>query len=198
MQYGFYFDQSRCIGCFTCQIACKDWHEYDLGSEPANWIKVNTIEKGKFPDLSVSYLFLTCYHCANPSCIPACPVKAITKRKEDGIVVIDREVCLGKAICDAFCKEACPYNAPEFGFEPDMKMQKCVLCCDRWAEGKKPICVEACPMRALDAGPMDELKTKYGDIQISEGFSYSEKMKPSIIFKLRRQKVPTCSHSEKK
>jgi anaerobic dimethyl sulfoxide reductase subunit B (iron-sulfur subunit) len=44
MQYGFYFDQSRCNGCFTCLIACKDWHEYDLGFEPANWIKVSNRE----------------------------------------------------------------------------------------------------------------------------------------------------------
>ena len=198
MQYGFYFDQSRCIGCFTCQIACKDWHEYDLGSEPANWININTMEKGKFPDLSVSYLFLTCYHCVNPPCVPVCPVEAITKREEDGIVVIDREACLGKGSCDVFCKEACPYNAPEFGFEPGTKMQKCALCLDRWAEGKKPICVEACPMRALDAGPIDELRTKYGDTRAAEGFFYFEKARPSIVFKLRRQKVPTCSHSEKK
>jgi anaerobic dimethyl sulfoxide reductase subunit B (iron-sulfur subunit) len=156
------------------------------------------MEKGKFPDLSVSYLFLTCYHCANPPCVPVCPVEAITKREEDGIVVIDREACLGKGSCDVFCKEACPYNAPEFGFEPGTKMQKCALCLDRWAEGKKPICVEACPMRALDAGPIDELRTKYGDTRAAEGFFYFEKARPSIVFKLRRQKVPTCSHSEKK
>ncbi len=185
MQYGFYFDQSRCNGCFTCLIACKDWHEYDLGSEPGNWIKVSNIEKGRFPNLSMSYLFLTCLHCAAPSCIPACPVGAITKREKDGITVIDREACLGNEDCDGFCQEACPYKVPEFGSEPGARIQKCNLCLDRWAEGKKPICVAACPMRALDAGPLDELKTGYGGVRIADGFVYSEKVNPSIVFKLK-------------
>ena len=187
MQYGFYFDQSRCNGCFTCLIACKDWHEYDLGFEPANWIKVSAIEKGRFPDLSMNYLFISCLHCAHPNCLPACPVGAITKRGEDGITVVDREACLGSEGCEGFCKEACPYKAPEFGSEPGAKIQKCNLCLDRWAEGKKPICVTACPMRALDAGPFDKLKMEYGDIRIAEGFIYSEKVSPSIVFKLKRQ-----------
>lgn len=186
MQYGFYFDQSRCSGCFTCIIACKDWHEYDLGSEPANWIKVNSIEEGRFPDLSMSQVFITCWHCDNPPCLAACPVGAITKREEDGIVVADREVCLGNTGCDGFCRAACPYEAPEFGPEPGAKMQKCDLCLDRWSEGKKPICVQACPMRALDAGPLHELKAKYGDIRSAAGFAFSEKAKPSIVFKLKR------------
>lgn len=186
MQYGFYFDQSRCSGCFTCIIACKDWHEYDLRAEPANWIKINTIEKGRFPDLSISFLFITCLHCANPPCIPVCPVGAITKRKEDGIVVTDREICIGSENCDGLCKLACPYKAPEFGSGQAVKIQKCDLCLDRWAQGRKPICIEACPMRALDAGPLDELKAKYGKIRTAEGFVYSEKAKPSVFFKLKR------------
>ena len=81
------------------------------------------------------------------------------------------------------CKEACPYSAPQFGPEPNAKIQKCDFCLERWAEGKKPICVDACPMRALDAGPLDELKTKYGDIKEVEGFTYSTKATPAIVFK---------------
>ena len=186
MQYGFYFDQSRCSGCFTCIIACKDWHEWELGSEPANWIKVIAVEKGRFPDLSVSQLFITCLHCAHPPCIDACPVGAITKREEDGIVLTDREVCLGNRGCEGFCQAACPYKAPEFGPEPGAKIQKCDLCLDRWPEGKKPVCVEACPMRALDAGPLHELKMTYGDIRFVAGFAFSEEAEPSIVFKLKR------------
>jgi anaerobic dimethyl sulfoxide reductase subunit B (iron-sulfur subunit) len=169
-------------------IACKDWHEYDLGSEPANWIKVNTIEKGKFPDLFVSFLFSTCLHCANPPCIPGCPIGAITKREEDGIVVTDREVCLGIENCEIVCQAACPYKALQIGSEPGAKIQKCNLCLHRWAEGKKAICVEACPMRALDAGPLEELESKYGEIRAAEGFVYSKDAKPSIVFKLKRQR----------
>ena len=56
-------------------------------------------------------------------------------------------------------------------------------------ENKKPICVEACPMRALDAGPLEELKAKYGDIQEAESFVYSNRVMPSIIFKSKVPKV---------
>lgn len=180
MQVGFYFDQSRCTGCYTCIVACKDWHDIPAG--PASWIKVTAIEKGKFPNLSLSYLFTPCLHCADPICAKACPVNAITKRGEDGIVVIDREVCIGSEECKFACRKACPYDTPQFGAEPNAKMQKCDLCLERRAENKKPICVEACPMRALDAGPLDELKAKYGHIQEAEGFAYSERVAPSIIF----------------
>ena len=75
------------------------------------------------------------------------------------------------------------YCLAQFGTEPDARMEKCDLCLDRWGEGKKPICVEACPMRALEAGPLGELESKYGKGRQAEGFVYSEKIKPSIILK---------------
>lgn len=184
MQIGFYFNQTRCTGCYACIVACKDWHDVPAG--PANWMRVLYNEEGKFPEVSVSYLAASCYHCAEPLCMPACPAKAISKRKEDGIVVVDREACLGNEKCKVACLKACPYDAPQFGSEPDAKMQKCDLCLERWGEKKKPICVEACPMRALDSGPLDELETKYGSIRETEGFVYSKKTKPAIVFKARQ------------
>ena len=119
MQMGFYFNQSRCTGCDTCIIACKDWHDVPAG--PASWIRVTTIEKGKYPNVSVAFMFIPCYHCEEPTCMPACPVSAITKREEDGVVVVDRETCLGKDNCE-LCLEACPYDAPQFGAEENANM----------------------------------------------------------------------------
>ena len=116
-------------------------------------------------------------------------MNAITKREEDGIVVVDREICLGNVECPLFCKDACPYGAPQFGAEEGAKMQKCDLCGDRWTEGKKPICVEACPMRALDTSPVNELETKYGDIRQADSFVYSPDIKPSVIFKPKSWEV---------
>lgn len=185
MQYGFYFDQNRCTGCTTCVVACHDWHDVPAG--PANWLRVKTTEKGKYPDLFVTFLPSACYHCLEPACVPACPVNAITKRNEDGVVTVDADVCLGKDSCGR-CLEACPYDAPQFGAEENAKMQKCDLCMDRLAEGKKPICVESCPLWALDAGPLDELREKYGDVRNTESFVYSEKLAPSINFKPRIDK----------
>lgn len=181
MQLGFYFDQTRCTGCDTCVVACKDWQDVPAGL--ASWIRIKENERGQYPDLSVSYLFVACFHCANPTCVRSCPVNAIAKRAEDGIVIVDRDLCLGGEACRFACQRACPYGAPQFGEERNAKMQKCNFCMDRWTEDKKPICVASCPMRALDAGPLDELRARYGKVQKAEGFSYRAKLKPSVIFK---------------
>lgn len=187
MQLGFYIDQSRCTGCYTCTVACKDWH--DLPAGPMNWRWVVTVENGKYPMVFVAFFTLSCLHCAEPSCMPVCPVDAISKRQKDGIVLVDHGVCLGKETC-GLCKEACPYRAPQFGGVREAKMQMCHLCVDRWQEGKKPICVESCPMRALDAGPLDQLEAKYGTLKQIPGFVYDEKNRPSVVFKARDNELP--------
>ena len=178
-QWGFYFDQSRCVGCYACSVACKDWH--DIAAGPIQWRRVLPKEWGTYPTVFLTYLSLSCNHCTHPACAQACPAIAITKRAEDGVVVVDKEACLGKEC--GLCKEACPYDAPQFGAEPDAKMQKCDFCADRLAEGKKPICVESCPMHALDAGPLDELMTKNSCFHHAEGFIYSANLAPGIIYK---------------
>ena len=180
MQLALYVDQTRCTGCYTCVVACKDWHDVPAG--PASWIRVTTIERGKYPNPFVAFLPVTCFHCAEPACIDACPANAISKREEDGVVVVDAEACLGKDSCEA-CLEACPYDAPQFGAEDNPKVQKCDFCLDRWAEGKDPICVAGCPMRALDAGPIENIEAKYGAVKQAVGFEYEGKIRPSVVFK---------------
>lgn len=183
MQYGMVIDENRCMGCFACVVACKDWHDVPAG--PASWIRVKTLEKGRYPDLFVSFFPLTCNHCLQPACVSVCPAEAITKRPEDGIVTVDREACLGKDQC-GLCLQACPYEAPQFGEEANARMQKCDWCLDRLTEGKKPICVMSCPMQVIDIGPLDDLRTKYGDVQETESFTYSEELAPSVLFKPKR------------
>lgn len=186
MQLGFYIDQSRCIGCHTCAVACKDWHDIPAGA--VNWRWVVTVEKGQYPAVFVAFLSLSCLHCAEPACLSVCPVDAIEKRECDGIVVVDQGACLGKEACGV-CKEACPWGVPQFGLEPDAKMQKCHFCMNRWQEGRKPICVEACPVWALDAGPLDELESRRGVLKEIDGFKDDEKNKPSVIFKAREPEL---------
>jgi anaerobic dimethyl sulfoxide reductase subunit B (iron-sulfur subunit) len=183
MQIGFYFDQSRCTGCYTCSIACKDWH--DISDTSVHWRRIIPFEKGSYPDVTLAYVSLSCNHCESPACANACPAGAITKRKKNGTMVVDREQCLGKQRCEMFCRQACPYDVPQFGTEENPKMQMCTLCPDRLEGNKKPICVDACPMRALDAGPMADLREKYGDVREAEGFGYSKATNPSVIFKPR-------------
>jgi len=187
MQMGFYFDQTRCTGCFTCTVACKDWHDIPPG--PASWRRVQTIERDKYPTPFVAFLATSCYHCAQPACMSACPVNAISKRGQDGIVVVDRELCLGRDHCQ-LCSEACPYDAPQFGAEENGRMQMCNLCMERWPEGKKPVCVAGCPTRALDAGPINEIRAKYGEVQEAVGFAYGENLVPSVIFKPKLEVQP--------
>jgi len=185
IQVGFYFDQTRCIGCSACVIACKDWHDIPAGSE--NWMRIRYNERGKFPNVFVSYLINPCFHCEDPVCIPVCPVGAIIKREEDGIVIVNSDLCLGNEECDSKCLKACPYNTPQFGSKKGAKMRKCDYCLDRHLEGKLPVCIETCRTRALDAGNMEELKSKYGQIKETDNFIYSERTKPSIIFKPKKK-----------
>jgi len=104
MQMGFYFDQTRCTSCYACVVACKDWHDVPAG--PASWRRVTTLEWGKFPNVFVASLASSCYHCAVPLCAIVCPAEAITKREEDGIVVVDREKCREASRCGIISEEA--------------------------------------------------------------------------------------------
>jgi len=186
-QIGLYFNQERCTGCYTCSIACKDWHNPGLEADVRNGIgsvdlmRLKITERGTFPDLFLSYLAAPCYHCGEPPCVTACPENAIYKDEETGIVLTDRETCSGKDVCGMLCRKACPYNSPQFESRENAKMQKCDFCHDRWQKGLAPVCVDACPMYALDIGPLKELRSKYGDSVEATGFRYSEKVKPSVV-----------------
>ncbi len=184
-QIGFYINQDRCMGCFACAVACKDWHDIDAG--PAKWIRIKEIEKGEFPNLFLAFLPSLCYHCENPACINACPATAIVKRESNGIVLVDQEKCIGKTECGSLCLKACPWDAPQFDSDQNAKMQKCDFCCERIEKDQQPICVEACPMYALDVDTIETMKKKYEYSLDAEGFQYSEKIKPSVIHKPKKQ-----------
>ncbi|MBU2644250.1 4Fe-4S dicluster domain-containing protein [bacterium] len=180
-QMGFYFNQTRCIGCHTCAVACKDWHDHQ--DSAVNWMQIRIVEKGTFPHLFLAYLAAPCYQCEDPSCMAVCPVDAIYKRETDGIVIVDSERCLGSEACEKTpCLSACRSRSPQFGSEGNAKMQKCDFCVDRLEAGQQAICVEACPMFALDIDTLEQLQVKYGSRQTAEGFSYSKKIRPAAIF----------------
>lgn len=180
MQLFFYFNQTRCTGCLTCVVACKDWN--NIPPQTVNWIRVQSYEKGKFPNPKVFFMINKCHHCQDPACLKSCPPGAIYKRKEDGIVVVKSDLCLGKNDC-GLCYETCPYKSPQFREENGWIMEKCNFCLERWTKGKKPICVMSCPTRALDAGTMEEIEKLYGKVTEAMGFVFSIETKPSIYFK---------------
>jgi anaerobic dimethyl sulfoxide reductase subunit B (iron-sulfur subunit) len=147
-QLGFYLDLDRCVQCHACEVACKACHEIELG---ITWRQVIGLWAGEYPDLISRTITFSCMHCGDPSCVEACPTQAITKRAEDGIVVVDQDECIA---CGA-CAEACPFGVPKFG--QDGTMQKCDLCADRLAQGKQPACIGTCPSEALHFGALETL-----------------------------------------
>jgi anaerobic dimethyl sulfoxide reductase subunit B len=177
-QYGFFIDLSRCIGCNACLIACKQWHDIPPG--PVKWMRVFQWEKGAFPDIELHVLPIPCLHCEKPVCAQACPNKAIIKEKKFGAVLVDAEKCTGERACF----KACPYGVPQFRSDArDERMSKCNMCIDRLKKGDQPICVLSCSMRALEFGPMDELKKKYGESMQLEYLPENSLTRPSAILK---------------
>lgn len=187
-QYGFFFDQSRCYGCQACATACKDWNGIAPG--PEKWMTVYEWETGSFPLTRIHTLAFSCGHCENPACVAACPENAIFKEEQFGAVLVDREKCVG---CRE-CVNACPYGAPKFASdEKGEKMSKCTMCVDRLVKGDQPQCALACPMRALDFGPLGELIEKYGNVRFLEGMPDTGDLGPAMVFKgltARRELIP--------
>ncbi len=157
MQLGFYLDTTRCVGCETCTVACKNWNNLAPkltaapGTQGPKWRRVASIESGTYPNVSVIRVSMGCMHCGKPACAAVCPTGAITKRAEDGIVLVDQNKCIG---C-RYCALACPFGVPQFA--DDGTMQKCNFCQDRLAQGLKPACVTNCPGKALQSGTIEEL-----------------------------------------
>lgn len=190
-QYGFYIDSSKCTGCKTCQLSCKDVK--DLGVDRSfrrvyeyaggNWVEENGTYR---QDVFAYYTSIACNHCDEPACAKVCPSGAMHKRKEDGFVIVDEDVCIG---CK-HCANACPYGAPQFDAEQG-HMTKCDGCYERVAEGLDPVCVGSCPLRALEFGPIAELRKKYGTNADVAPLPSSLITKPNIVIKPNRHARPT-------
>jgi len=148
-EYALIVNTEDCVGCNACEVACKQEHNLPVGPR---WIRV-------YPDtpreiegkLQLRYLVIYCMHCSHPSCQDACPVEAI-KRREDGIVLIDEDLCIG---CKE-CIEACPLGVMQFDTEKEV-VQKCDLCVERIDRGLKPACVAACPSHCIYFGDIREI-----------------------------------------
>lgn len=187
VQYGFFIDTTKCTGCKTCHVACKDRSDTPLG---VKWRRVYEYGGGNWSPngdgsfgngVFAYYASVACNHCSDPVCVKACPTAAMHKRKSDGFVHVDQSICIG---CQS-CSRACPYDAPQFDSERGV-MTKCDGCFDRVAEGKLPSCVESCPLRALEFGPIAELRAKYGDNANIQPLPDSSITAPNIVIKMNR------------
>ena len=162
----FLCDAERCIECNGCVTACKNEHEVPWG---VNRRRVVTMNDGVPGERSIS---VACMHCSDAPCMAVCPTDCFYKT-EDGVVLHDKDKCIG---C-GYCFYACPFGAPQFpngpaAFGARGKMDKCTFCAggpeetgsaveyekygsNRLADGKLPLCAEMCSTKALIAGDAD-------------------------------------------
>jgi tetrathionate reductase subunit B len=156
-------DLTACVGCYSCQIGCKDehsgndWMPYakpqpDVGQF---WMKMRQWERGTTPQVKIAYVPVLCMHCADAPCAAACAPGAIETR-DDGLVVINPQKCTGCRMC----LSACPYGAIYFNDSLQIA-QKCTGCAhliDRGWPINVPRCMDNCPTDAISFGEEADLK----------------------------------------
>jgi tetrathionate reductase subunit B len=141
-------DLRKCVGCQACTAACSA--EWDV---PAGFARTRvrpTPVSGSFPDLVSSVYVAQCNHCDRPSCVEACPSGA-TFQAQNGVVRVDKELCIG---C-GFCVEACPYDARYIN-PATKKADKCDFCLSRVERGGEPACVATCTANAKFFGDLED------------------------------------------
>ena len=135
----FDLDLERCVGCYSCVVACMDQNDVDPVAAGYMWRDVSTLAaKG-----NIQYASLACMHCEDAPCVVACPTGAIFVDGETSFVDTDNSKCIG---CHS-CVMACPFGAPKY--DADGKMEKCNGCSIRVENGLIPACVRICPTKAL-------------------------------------------------
>lgn len=145
----------RCIGCDACYVSCKTTWEVPAFAE-AFRTKVFEIEsEDRFHNPTVSFLPVLCNHCDDSPCVAVCPTGSSFKREEDGIVLVDPDLCIG---CKA-CMVACPYNARYYD-EEKKSIDKCTFCLPRLEKGLEPGCVSTCVGGSRNFGDINDPDSK--------------------------------------
>jgi Fe-S-cluster-containing dehydrogenase component len=166
---GLVIDLDICVGCHACAVACKEWNTgghmapltdtapYGVEASGVWFNRVHTFEAGEGAAGRTVHFPKSCLHCEDAACVTVCPTGASYKRTEDGIVLVDEDLCIGCKLCSW----ACPYGAREYDFD-DGVMKKCTLCIDRiYNENleevdRVPACVSTCPVSARHFGDLGD------------------------------------------
>ena len=172
MAKAYLIDTTKCVGCRSCQVSCKQWKNLpaektalqpqDRGLQNPTVLSAKTFTVVTYSEVAddrapggLKYIFAKrqCMHCNDPSCVTACPVTALHKTRE-GAVAYESEKCIG---C-RYCVMACPFNVPTAEWDSRApKIRKCDMCYDRISGGGVPACVKACPSEAMTYGDRDQL-----------------------------------------
>lgn len=170
---GLLFDSTLCVGCKACVSGCKEanglppdfntseqlWDTpIDIGPKTFNVIKLYADGTADHKDQAkdgFAFVKKSCMHCVDPSCVSVCPVSAMTKDRNSGIVGYDPSICIG---C-RYCVLSCPFGVPQAEYDTAFpKIRKCEMCRHRQAEGKIPACAEVCPTGATIFGPITAIE----------------------------------------
>ena len=134
-------DRNKCVGCLTCTTACIVSHN----SEDTR-SRITIDSNGK-------YAPIFCRHCDRPECVYTCMTGAMSKDKETGKVMYDKNKC---ASC-YMCIMSCPYGILKYDSIHRTEIMKCNMCVHRSEDGLgNPMCVEKCPMHAITVEEVKE------------------------------------------
>jgi Fe-S-cluster-containing dehydrogenase component len=179
---GLVIDLDTCVGCHACAVNCKEWntggHSAPLpdldpyGADPDGvWFnRVHGFEMGLGRNSRTVYFPRSCLHCDDAPCVTVCPTGASYKRTEDGIVLVDADMCIGCKLCSW----ACPYGAREYDLDEGV-MKKCTLCIDRIynenlnEEERVPACVSTCPANARHFGDLADSESEVSKLVAARG-----------------------------
>ncbi len=159
MKYSIFVDTRECVGCYACEVACKQEHSLPVGPR---LIRVGTKGPRQIDGkLQLRYNVELCRHCSQAPCAENCPKGAITVRP-DGIAVISPELCSGCRQCALHCT---------FGvlqFDPIKNVAvKCDLCMERLDRGLQPACAAACPSHCIYFGDKNAISRKSSKKKVS-------------------------------
>ena len=142
-------DITLCVGCNSCQEACKKENNLPEGEEK----KLSATAYTALEEYDGIFVRRMCQHCIEPTCLSVCPVGAFTKTPE-GPVLYDESKCIG---C-RYCMQACPFQVPRYQWSDTYpKVEKCRFCAQRISKGLQTACAEACPTGATKFGDRDKL-----------------------------------------
>ena len=141
-RWGMVIDLQKCIGCYSCMIACKQEH---FLPPDIFWSRILISETGKYPMVTKQIYPVLCNHCTEAPCVKVCP-SAATTRREDGIIIVDYDKCVGCRMCTMTCPFGQVFVSKSTG-----KSSKCDLC------GGDPVCVRFCPTGAIKFEKTDSL-----------------------------------------
>ena len=180
---GLVVDLDICVGCHACAVNCKEWNagaksapltDYDpYGKNPDGvWFnRVHTYETTDEAGRGQTVHFpRSCLHCEDAPCVTVCPTGASYKREEDGIVLVNEDICIGCKLCSW----ACPYGAREYD-ENQGVMKKCTLCVDKIynenlpEESRVPACVSTCPAGARSFGDLGDPDSEVSRLVAARG-----------------------------